>query len=133
MVVMVCGGIGFVVFRIPKLFQLLMPGRTQLPRSKAMAKSPSLAFIRRTIAVLSKFGLRRESHQTPLEFAKVASSWLETRNFDPNKQYKSLIELTNDYYRIRYGELPQLSENEIKAIDQTIGALERFAVQMRAR
>lgn len=130
---MALGAVGFVVIRMPKIIRLFKPGRREGSRSKNLARSPALAFLRRTMNALGKFGLRREPHQTPLEFARVATQWLDSRNFDPSKRYLSLADLTNDYYRLRFGSEIQLTANEVSDIEETIQALERFAVQSRPK
>jgi protein-glutamine gamma-glutamyltransferase len=74
-------------------------------------ESPRVDFYRRLIAVLEKRGLKRELHQTPLEFASLVG-------------INEARAITNAYNRVRYGE-QKLSAAERKQIELLLSQLER--------
>jgi transglutaminase-like putative cysteine protease len=73
--------------------------------------SSPVDFYERLIKSLEKQGIKRESNQTPLEFAS-ALGLNEART------------ITNAYNRVRFGE-EQLSDSERKQIEQLLSKLER--------
>jgi hypothetical protein len=68
-------------------------------------------FYERLIGLLEKQGIKRESHQTPLEFAS---------SVDLNEARA----ITKAYNRVRFGE-QELSVSERKQIEQLLSQLER--------
>ena len=74
-------------------------------------ESSRVDFYRRLITLLEKRGIKRETYQTPLEFAAVVG----IREADA---------ITNAYNRVRYGE-EKLSASERKQIEELLSRLER--------
>ena len=68
-------------------------------------------FYRRLVAALAKQGIKREPHQTPLEFAALVG-------------LSEAEAITNAYNRVRYGE-EKLSASERKQIELLLSQLER--------
>jgi transglutaminase-like putative cysteine protease len=74
------------------------------------SESSRVDFYERLVALLERQGIKREPHQTPMEFASAVG----------NKEARSI---TNAYNRVRYGE-EQLSVLERKQIDELLSRLE---------
>jgi len=77
----------------------------------AERESSRVDFYRRLIAILEKRGIKREAHQTPLEFALQVGS-------------AEAASITRAYNRVRYGE-EKLSASERKQIEALLSQLER--------
>jgi hypothetical protein len=75
------------------------------------SESSRVDFYERLMAVLGKHGIRREIHQTPLEFASAVG-------------LNEARAITNAYNRVRYGE-EKLSAAERKQIEQLLSGLEQ--------
>jgi transglutaminase-like putative cysteine protease len=75
------------------------------------SESSRVDFYERLMAVLGKHGIRREIHQTPLEFASAVG-------------LNEARAITNAYNRVRYGE-EKLSASERKQIEQLLSGLEQ--------
>jgi transglutaminase-like putative cysteine protease len=75
------------------------------------AESSRVDFYRRLVAALAKQGIKREPHQTPLEFASRVG-------------LNEASAITKAYNRVRYGE-EKLSAAERKQIDALLSSLER--------
>jgi hypothetical protein len=80
-------------------------------QSKKELESSRVDFYERLVALLEKRGIKRESYQTPLEFA-TALGITEARA------------ITNAYNRVRYGT-EKLSTGESKEIEELLSVLER--------
>jgi transglutaminase-like putative cysteine protease len=80
-------------------------------RSASGLEGSRVDFYRRLIAVLEKRGIKREPHQTPLEFASLV-------------EINEARAITNAYNRVRYGA-EQLSASERKEIDLLLSQIER--------
>jgi hypothetical protein len=74
------------------------------------SESSRVDFYERLVALLERQGIKRQPHQTPMEFASAVG----------NKEARSI---TNAYNRVRYGE-EQLSVLERKQIDELLSRLE---------
>ena len=81
----------------------------------AESESSRVEFYERLIAALEKRGLKRESHQTPLEFASSVGS-------------REAQAITNAYNRVRFGE-ERLSTAERKQIELLLSQIERSRKQ----
>jgi transglutaminase-like putative cysteine protease len=79
-------------------------------RAGTESESSRVDFYERLIAFLEKQGIRREPHQTPLEFASAVG-------------LNEARAITNAYNRVRYGE-EKLSASERKQIEQLLSELE---------
>src|ERR1700686_4256311 len=77
----------------------------------AEPESSRVDFYERLVVLLEKQGIKRESYQTPLEFASAVGL---------NEAHA----ITNAYNRVRFGE-EQLSASERKQIEQLLSQLER--------
>lgn len=75
------------------------------------AESSRVDFYRRLVAALAKQGIKREPHQTPLEFASRVG-------------LNEASAITKAYNRVRFGE-EKLSAAERKQIDALLSSLER--------
>jgi hypothetical protein len=75
------------------------------------SESTRVEFYARLMTALEKQGIKRESYQTPLEFASAVG-------LDEARA------ITNAYNRVRFGE-EQLSASERKQIEQLLSQLER--------
>jgi hypothetical protein len=84
-------------------------------RTGSESETSRVDFYERLIAVLAKQGIKRESYQTPLEFAAVLG-------------FNEARTITNAYNRVRFGE-EKLSPAERKQIDQLLSQLERTRKQ----
>ena len=80
-------------------------------RTGSESETSRVDFYERLIALLAKQGIRRESYQTPLEFAAVLG-------------FNEARAITNAYNRVRFGE-EKLSAAERKQIEQLLAQLER--------
>ena len=80
-------------------------------RRSAGFESSRVDFYERLIRLLEKRGIRRDSHQTPLEFASSVG-------------LDEAAAITKAYNRVRYGE-QKLSSDERKQIDSLLSQLER--------
>ncbi|MEK6336159.1 MAG: DUF3488 and transglutaminase-like domain-containing protein [Acidobacteriota bacterium] len=80
-------------------------------RRSAGFESSRVDFYERLIRLLEKRGIRRDSHQTPLEFASSVG-------------LDEAAAITKAYNRVRYGE-QKLSSAERKQIDSLLSQLER--------
>ncbi len=74
-------------------------------------ETSAIEFYERLMAVLSKQGLRRDAHLTPLEFAGVVNS-------------QPAVALTHAYNRVRFGR-QQLTAAEAREIDRVLKELEK--------
>lgn len=80
-------------------------------RAGTESESSRVDFYERLIAVLEKQGIRRESYQTPLEFASAVG-------------LNEARAITNAYNRVRFGE-EKLSASERKQIELLLSQLEQ--------
>jgi transglutaminase-like putative cysteine protease len=80
-------------------------------RAGAGSEGSGVDFYERLIVLLERRGARRESHQTPLEFAAVVGM-------------NEARAITNAYNRVRYGE-EKLSPSERKQIEDLLSIIER--------
>ena len=80
-------------------------------RTGAEPESSRVDFYERLIALLEKQGIKREPHQTPMEFASAVGM-------------NEASAITNAYNRVRYGD-ENLSISERKQIEQLLSRLER--------
>jgi hypothetical protein len=83
----------------------------RLWQSKGEQESSRVDFYERLIALLGKRGIKRESYQTPMEFASVVGM-------------SEASAITRAYNRVRYGA-EQLSASERKHIAELLSTLER--------
>lgn len=79
-------------------------------RTGAEAESSRVDFYERLVALLERQGIKREPHQTPMEFASAVGM-------------SEASAITNAYNRVRYGE-ENLSISERKQIEQLLSRLE---------
>ncbi|MFN2500033.1 MAG: DUF3488 and DUF4129 domain-containing transglutaminase family protein [Pyrinomonadaceae bacterium] len=80
------------------------------PRNSELETS-RVEFYERLLALLEKRGIRREPHQTPLEFAGTVG-------------IPDAIQITKAYNRLRFG-IEELSASELREIDRTLARFER--------
>jgi len=79
---------------------------------KLKKRATVIEFYERMLKVLASKGFRRETHQTPLEFALVVGM-------------PEVVRITEKYNRVRFGER-ELSRNEAEEIEQWLGKIEIF-------
>jgi len=82
-----------------------------ISRAEMGLESSRVDFYERLIAALERRGIKRETYQTPLEFAAVVGM-------------SEAQAITNAYNRVRYGE-ESVSATERKQIEQLLSQLER--------
>lgn len=78
---------------------------------KSELETSRVEFYERLIALLEKRGIRREPHQTPLEFAGTVG-------------IPDAIQITKAYNRLRFG-IEELSASELREIDRTLARFEK--------
>ncbi len=109
--VIALGGLIVIVFLSQRIRHFGWRRGLNVWRTAAELESSRVDFYERLIALLEKRGIKRESYQTPLEFASSAGM-SEARA------------ITDAYNRVRYGE-EKLSASERKQIEELLSALER--------
>ena len=113
MLVIALGGLAsFLLFQAARRMRRLgwRKGLQVWPRNPEPETS-RVKFYERLIAVLEKRGVRREPHQTPLEFAGAIG-------------IPEATQITKAYNRLRFG-IEELSASELREIDRTLARFER--------
>jgi protein-glutamine gamma-glutamyltransferase len=87
----------------------------QVWRADAELESSRVDFYERLLSLLAKHGIKREVHQTPLEFASSVG-------------ISEAVAITSAYNRVRFGE-EQLSKTERKQIEDLLSRLERTQIK----
>jgi hypothetical protein len=85
-------------------------GSLKLRPTRTVAPISTVQFYERLIRLLSRRGMERDAHLTPLEFAG-------------NLEFQPALVITRAYNRVRFGGEP-LSQAELLEIDETLKELE---------
>ncbi len=109
--VIALGGLIVIVFLAQRIRHFGWRRGLNVWRTAAELESSRVDFYERLVALLEKRGIKRESYQTPLEFASLVGM-------------NEACAITNAYNRVRYGE-EKLSASERKQIEELLSALER--------
>src|SRR6266496_421171 len=109
--VIALGGLIVIVFLSQRIRHFGWRRGLNVWRTAAELESSRVDFYERLVALLEKRGIKRESYQTPLEFASLVGM-------------NEACAITNAYNRVRYGE-EKLSASERKQIEELLSALER--------
>jgi len=109
--VIALGGLIVIVFLSQRIRHFGWRRGLNVWRTAAELESSRVDFYERLLALLEKRGIKRESYQTPLEFASLVGM-------------NEACAITNTYNRVRYGE-EKLSASERKQIEELLSALER--------
>jgi protein-glutamine gamma-glutamyltransferase len=111
----ICGGI-FIVW----LYKKIPVSGLWLRFKSYLAPEPELSvveFYERMLNILESKGVRRQTHQTPLEFARSVA-------------LPQAVKITENYNRVRFGE-KDLSPKEKKDIENWLATLEQLPAQQK--
>lgn len=103
-----------------------LAGRLGFARSELDARH---AFFARCLRLIERLGVRRQSHETPLEFTQGALPILSAH--EPSSENR-LSYLTHLYYRLRFSDVQQMSSEEKARVDEELKRLERSIEQSKA-